>query len=91
MLTNSFVQLHKDYQPEWWKKEKVRIDHRGRIVQSIRSCPAMNDWLTMGYYIVATQDIPVRNGLHWDYLMVEKDFKHLNLTISFHLHILPHS
>ena len=57
----------KDYQPEWWKKEKVRVDHRGRIVQSIRSCPAMNDWLTMGYYIVATQDIPVRNGLHWDW------------------------
>ena len=27
----------------------------------------MNDWLTMGYYIVATQDIPVRNGLHWDW------------------------
>jgi len=57
----------KDYQPEWWKKEKVKVDHRGRIAQTIRSCPAMQDWLTMGYYIVATQDIPIRNGLDWNF------------------------
>ena len=57
----------RDYQPEWWKKMKVRIDHRGRLTQTIRSCPAMQDWLTMGYYIVATRDIPVRNGVEWSW------------------------
>ena len=57
----------RDYQPEWWKKMKIRIDHRGRMTQTIRSCPAMQDWLTMGYYIIATRDIPVRNGVEWNW------------------------
>ncbi|GIR94581.1 MAG: hypothetical protein CM15mP96_2390 [Gammaproteobacteria bacterium] len=26
----------------------------------------MQDWLTMGYYIVAS-DIPIRNGMNWDF------------------------
>ena len=47
----------KDLQPDWWKKLKIRVDQRGRTTQTIRSCPSMQDWLTMGYYIVATQDI----------------------------------
>ena len=46
----------KSMQPEWWKKSKIRVDHRGRVAQTIRSCPAMQDWLTMGYYIVASVD-----------------------------------
>ncbi len=57
----------KDLQPDWWKKQKIRVDQRGRTTQTIRSCPSMQDWLTMGYYIVATQDIPVRNGVKWEY------------------------
>ena len=57
----------KDLQPDWWKKQKIRVDQRGRTTQTIRSCPSMQDWLTMGYYIVATQYIPVRNGVTWYY------------------------
>ena len=57
----------KSMQPEWWKKSKIRVDHRGRVAQTIRSCPAMQDWLTMGYYIVASEDIPIRNGSDWDW------------------------
>ena len=57
----------KSMQPEWWKKSKIRVDHRGRVAQTIRSCPAMQDWLTMGYYIVASTDIPIRNGMNWDW------------------------
>ena len=45
----------KDLQPDWWRKMKIRVDHRGRIVQTIKSCPSMLDWLTMGYYIVASR------------------------------------
>ena len=57
----------KDLQPDWWRKMKIRVDHRGRIVQTIKSCPSMLDWLTMGYYIVASEDIPIRNGSDWDW------------------------
>ncbi len=57
----------KSMQPEWWKQSKIRVDHRGRVAQTIRSCPAMQDWLTMGYYIVASRDIPIRNGMNWDW------------------------
>ena len=38
----------REYLPEWWKQSKIRVDHRGRHVQTIRSCPSMQDWLTMG-------------------------------------------
>lgn len=57
----------REMQPEWWKKQKVRVDHRGRMAQTIRSCPSMQDWLTMGYYILATEDIHVMNGPDWDW------------------------
>ena len=57
----------KSMQPEWWKKQKIRVDHRGRVAQTIRSCPSMQDWLTMGYYIVSSVDIPIRNGLDWNW------------------------
>tara|TARA_Y100000289_G_scaffold14741_1_gene13860 strand:+ start:5147 stop:6055 length:909 start_codon:yes stop_codon:yes gene_type:complete len=55
----------KEVTPEWWKKMKIRVDHRGRVSQTIKSCPSMLDWLTMGYYIIATVDIPIRNGYSW--------------------------
>mgnify|MGYP001204628187 CR=1 FL=1 len=64
----------KEFMPEWWKKMKIRVDHRGRLTQTIRSCPSMQDWLTMGYYIVATEDIPVRNGSTWDWPDESEEF-----------------
>ena len=27
----------KDLQPDWWKKQKIRVDQRGRTTQTIRS------------------------------------------------------
>ena len=67
----------KEFQPEWWKKQKVRVDHRGRMAQTIRSCPSMQDWLTMGYYIVGDEDIPVMNGTNWDWPDGSEEFKTL--------------
>lgn len=68
----------KEFQPEWWKKQKVRVDHRGRMSQTIRSCPSMQDWLSMGYYIVADEDIPVMNGTNWDWPDGSEQFKTLS-------------
>ena len=36
-------------QPEWWKKMRINEIVRGDKQQTIRACPAMQDWLTMGY------------------------------------------
>ena len=80
----------KDLQPDWWRKMKIRVDHRGRIVQTIKSCPSMLDWLTMGYYIVASEDIPIRNGSDWDYLTVVKDLLQRKYK-TFLLHTLLHN
>jgi len=47
-------------QPEWWKKMKINEIVRGDKQQTIRACPAMQDWLTMGYYLVAEEDVFVQ-------------------------------
>mgnify|MGYP001053910133 FL=1 len=49
-------------QPEWWKKMRINEIVRGDKQQTIRACPAMQDWLTMGYYLVAETDIVVQVG-----------------------------
>lgn len=54
--------LASEVQPDWWKKSKVQEIVRGRIRHTIRSCPAMEDWLKMGYYIVSSRDIKVHIG-----------------------------
>jgi hypothetical protein len=55
--------LAKSIQPEWWKKAKVAEVVNGIINKTIRSCPAMQDWLSSGYLIVANRDLYVRNGV----------------------------
>ena len=57
----------KSYMPEWWKTAKIKIDHRGLAAQTIRSCPAMDDYLKTGWYIITACDIPVMNGETWDW------------------------
>jgi hypothetical protein len=42
---------------------KVFHAHHGYKVQSIRSCPAMDDWLKMGWYILANRDLEVVCGM----------------------------
>lgn len=49
-------------QPEWWKKLKINEIVRGDKQQTIRACPAMQDWLTMGYYLLAEEDVFVQIG-----------------------------
>lgn len=54
--------LAKSVLPEWWKKLKVwelAPTGTGYKSQSLRACPAMNDWLGMGWYILANRDIEV--------------------------------
>ena len=51
--------LAKKLTPEWWKKTKVNVDVRGHKVQTIRSCPAMDDWLKSGWLLTANRDIHV--------------------------------
>ncbi len=55
--------LAKTYQPDWWRNMKVFHAHHGYKVQSIRSCPAMDDWLKMGWYILANRDLEVVCGM----------------------------
>lgn len=52
--------LAKSVQPDWWKQMKTHQDVRGVKTQTLRSCPAMDDWLKSGYYILANRDINVR-------------------------------
>ena len=55
--------LAKSIQPDWWKKAKVAEVVNGTINKTIRSCPAMTDWLSSGYLILANRDIYVKNGV----------------------------
>lgn len=51
--------LASSIQPEWWKRAKAGELTRGMIQQTIRSCPAMDDWLKSGWYVLANRDIEV--------------------------------
>jgi len=51
--------LAKSITPEWWKKTKVGMHIRGDFVQTIRACPAMDDWLKSGWFVLANRDIEV--------------------------------
>lgn len=55
--------LAKSVVPEWWKKAKVAEAVNGTFQQTIRSCPAMDDWLKMGWYLLANRDLHVKCGV----------------------------
>jgi len=61
-LKDSKPVLASKVQPEWWKKMKINEIVRGDKQQTIRACPAMQDWLTMGYYLISEQDILIQIG-----------------------------
>lgn len=70
--------LAKSVQPEWWKQMKSHELVHGNKTQMLRSCPAMDDWLKSGYYIVANTDIKVKfssghDGLLTSSCYVEND------------------
>lgn len=62
-LKNFKPVLAKSIQPDWWKKAKVAEVVNGTINKTIRSCPAMQDWLSSGYIVLANRDLYVRNGV----------------------------
>lgn len=48
--------LAKDVLPEWWKKQKIHEVNIGQVGHTIQACPAMDDWLKIGWYIIANKD-----------------------------------
>ena len=54
--------LAKTVQPDWWKTLKIAELSRFEKMHTIRACPAMQDWLTMGWYLIAKRDIQVIQG-----------------------------
>jgi len=52
--------LAKSIQPDWWKTMKVQQNIRGQKAQTLRSCPAMDDWLKTGWLICAKRDMEVK-------------------------------
>jgi len=37
--------------PEWYKKLPVKVVNHGDEIATIKKCPAMHDWLSMGYLV----------------------------------------
>ena len=52
--------------PDWWKKAKAGELVNGTVQQTIRACPAMDDWLKSGWILLANRDIHVINGIGGD-------------------------
>jgi hypothetical protein len=58
------------YRPDWWKYEKVVTASHDKLGASIRACPGMDDFLAIGWYILAVRDIHVKridgvDGKNW--------------------------
>ncbi len=41
----------KKVRPEWFKKLPISVDNYGKPTETIKKCPAMQDWMNMGYLI----------------------------------------
>ena len=54
--------LAKSIQPDWWKTIKVGMDVQSKRVTTIRACPAMDDWLKSGWYLLANRDFHIIAG-----------------------------
>ena len=61
-LKDSKPVLAKSVKPEWWNNMKFHEYNRGIKQATIRSCPAMDDWLKSGWYLMSNRDIIVKNG-----------------------------
>ena len=59
----------RNVKPEWYKKLSADVETpTGKKIQSIKRCPAMQDWLSMGYLIRNRHTIIVWMGEHEDEL-----------------------
>ena len=41
----------KKVRPEWFKKLPMHVENYGDTTETIKRCPAMQDWMNMGYLI----------------------------------------
>ena len=64
--------LAKKVVPDWWKTMKVQENIRGNKTQTIRSCPAMDDWLKTGWLICAKRDMEVTVSEHGNHAVTDK-------------------
>ena len=85
--------LAKDLIPDWWKKSKVGEYINGHKQQTIRACPAMDDWLNMGWYLCANRDFDIVlggskddvDGLKWAATIdTERDYFHDSMESPSH-------
>ena len=56
----------KKIKPEWYKKLPIKVDSGGMEISTIKKCPAMQDWLSMGYLIRNRHSILVWMGVGQD-------------------------
>ena len=54
--------LAKSITPDWWKTMKVADMNQGMPNKTIRSCPAMDDWLKTGWILLANRDFHIKSG-----------------------------
>jgi hypothetical protein len=54
--------LAKSVSPDWWKTMKVADMNQGMPNKTIRSCPAMDDWLKTGWILLANRDFHIKSG-----------------------------
>ena len=74
--------------PEWYKKLPIRVNSGGMEISTIKKCPAMQDWLSMGYLIrnrhsilvwmgTGNEDEPVSLAIPLSDTVREKDIKNI--------------
>jgi len=74
--------------PEWYKKLPIRVNSGGMEISTIKKCPAMQDWLSMGYLIrnrhsilvwmgIGNEDEPVSLAIPLSDTVKEKDIKNI--------------
>ena len=69
--------LAKEYLPEWWKNQKIHETNLGISGHTIQACPAMSDWLTIGWYIIANKDHKIMCGEEYG---EDRDIQHHDMS-----------
>ena len=69
--------LAKEYLPEWWKNQKIHETNLGISGHTIQACPAMSDWLTIGWYIIANRDHKIMCGEEYG---EDRDMQHHDMS-----------
>ena len=65
----------KKVRPEWFKKLPISVDNYGKPTETIKKCPAMHDWLSMGYL----SEIDIQYLFGWEHMVVTHAVLHFHL------------